>query len=114
MREAMVICPMQDNEGTSLGEVRKAAVRMLVEAFGGCSVVPAEGAWRNDADGSIVEEPVWQLIAACDGTNDCARKLDDVARFIGRAAKQWAVYVRYASGNVAILDTAVVAGLRAA
>jgi len=105
MKEAMVICPQRDNDGHGLGHVKHYAVLSMCKAFGGCTVSSAQGTWEAP-DGTLVTEPVWQLVSAydeADKANDA--KLTSVALYIGHEGKQQAVYTRYASGEVAILDT---------
>jgi hypothetical protein len=104
MREALIICPQHDNDGKSLQHVKHYAELALCKAFGGCTVSSAKGSWV-DPQGNLISEPVWQLVAACDASADNARKLESVARYIGTEGKQQAVYLRYPSGDVQILDT---------
>ena len=103
MREAMVICPKRDNSGKPLPHVRRKATEMLVRAFGACSTRDAIGHWQ-DGNGNVVTEPVSELVAACDDSAQANATLRQVAQWIGDAANQQAVYVRFASGNVEILE----------
>jgi hypothetical protein len=104
MREAMIICPRNDNEGASLLGVQRAAVTRLIKAFGGCTIREAFGCWEHD--GKVIAEPVWELVAACEDTPANAALLTDVAKFVGASGGQFCVYARFANGNVEIIDTA--------
>lgn len=113
MREAMIIVPKADNDGRDMLDVQRVVATRLVKAFGGATIREAFGAWEGP-DGQIVSEPVWEVIAACepDYANEVTLRL--IARYVGEAARQWAVYMRHASGEVEIMDTSVLAGLKAA
>lgn len=104
-RESLITIPKADNDGVPLNGVMKSAQAFLIDAFGGCTVSEAFGSWRN-ADGVVMSEPVWQLVTAYepDANNDAT--LHTLATNVGKLARQQAVYVRYASGDVEIIDTA--------
>lgn len=104
MREGCIICPQHDNDGQSLQRVLKHSQEALARQFGGYTCLPGKDGWINNA-GKIQTEPVWQLTVAYEpsATNDA--KLESVARYIGQEGKQQAVYVRFASGNVSIIET---------
>lgn len=104
MREGLIILPQQTNEGESLDALRTATVADLVDRFGGATVRNAVGSWRDDS-GKLYQEPVWELVTAYEPTPDNDALLKAIAADVGRAANQLAVYLRYASGNVEILDT---------
>lgn len=104
LRESTIICPQHDNLGRSLQHVEKYAVKALCAQFGGCTSVCAKGHWVDDS-GKTVSEPVWQLITAYEPGLSNDAKIDNVARYIGREGQQHAVYVKYASGDVNIIDT---------
>lgn len=105
MREACVILPQYDNNGASLQRVKRYVEKTLAKQFGGFTCVNAHGGWINGR-GETVQEPVWQFIVACEPTADNDAKLTSIARYIGTEGKQEAVYVRYASGDVQIIETA--------
>lgn len=104
MREGMVVCPQHDNARRSLQHVKHYAEIALSRAFGGVTAIAAKGSWVN-AQGELIQEPVWQLVSAYEPSQANDETLAKVARYIGGEGKQDAVYVRYASGDVDILDT---------
>lgn len=108
MREAMIICPQQNNAGQSMQHVERYAVRSMCAAFGGCTVTNAKESWVNSR-GELIQESVWELTSACDVSGDNARKLETIARYIGTEAEQEAVYVRYAGGDGSVGDTLTMA-----
>jgi hypothetical protein len=105
MREGLLIVPQRDNDGKSLQHVRHYAELALAKSFGGVTVSNAKGSWVSPS-GELVTEPVWQLVAAYEPTAQNDAKLDSVARYVGHEGRQQAVYVRHASGEVSIIDTA--------
>jgi hypothetical protein len=104
LRESLITVPVNDNDGHSLAAVSEAAQMQLAHAFNGVTTIAACGKWI-DAKGKIFAEPVTQLITAYEPAPRNDAILRGIARDIGREAKQFAVYVRYASGDVEILDT---------
>jgi len=101
MREGMVICP----RGRKYHAVMMQARDQLIDAFGGCTITASVGSWRG-ATGQVITEPVWQLVVAYNPFYKVSRlPMERVAQFIGREAKQQAVYVRYANGHVEIIPT---------
>lgn len=105
MREGMVICPKKDNAGHPLPHVRRKAIEMMVRAFGGCTSRDAIGHWRDGA-GEVLTEPVVELVSAYEPGPNGNASLRQVARWIGEAAKQQAVYIRTADGEAELIDTA--------
>jgi hypothetical protein len=103
MREGMIVVPQADNSGNSLESVLNETMRDCIQAFGGCTVVPATGAWVGD-DGQLYKEPVYQVVAAYDPSVQADALLRRFAVKAGSAGKQLAVYVRYASGSVEIIS----------
>lgn len=104
MREAMIILPNSDNDGALLADVQDFLAEQLIDAFNGCTIRAAFGAWRSP-DGVTMREAVSEFIVACEPSAANAAKLRDIARHIGTVARQLAIYVRYASGDVEIIDT---------
>lgn len=102
-REAMIICPMNDNNGASLKTLIGRISRGMTEAFGGCTEVAATGTW-SPRPGVFQREPVKQLIAAYEPSKANDAKLRKLATTFGLEAWQEAMYVRYASGDVEIID----------
>lgn len=102
-REAMIICPINDNDGVTLVDTINDTSRALAEAFGGCTMVDAMGVWKA-RPGVFQREPVKQLIAAYEPNRTNDAKLRKLAVKFGCEAWQEAMYVRYASGDVEIID----------
>ena len=105
MREAMIICPMADNTGRLRPNVYRGARDAMITAFNGCTVRYAEGYWRND-DGKLFMENVAELMAVCDDSATSRDALQAIANNIGYKLQQYAVYIRYASGEVELRNTA--------
>lgn len=104
MREAMIVVPKADNEGRSLRGVLDATTRRLALAFGGATVSEGQGLWIAP-DGTLFDEPVWRVeTATVPGPNTDAI-LRGIAYQVGRDGRQQAVYVRFPSGDVEVLDT---------
>ena len=98
MREAMIICPTCTNDGADMSLIQRKAVAMMVDAFGGCTVTEAYGHWRNDA-GEIMSEPVWQLVSAAVNGASARSTLQDIARYVCDAGRQYCVYARMPDGE---------------
>lgn len=112
MREASIICPQADNSGRSLYMVLETAQKNLAQAFGGFTCTRGKGGWVN-GQGKLITEPVNVLTVAYDPSPVNDAKLASVANYIGQAGNQEAVYVRYASGDVEIIDTKAAARVAA-
>lgn len=103
MRESLLVVPTHDNNGVPLGnEILKTAKR-LAKQFGGVTSVRANGMWIDPATGNLYDEEIVQLFSAYDETkpqNDAC--LAEIADWTRANARQLAIYVRYASGNVEV------------
>lgn len=104
MRESVLIVPKRDNDGGDLAAVQSQAAESLIDAFGGVTVQEATGGWKAP-DGTVILEPVWRLISAYEPKPENDKKIKAIAEAIGKAAHQIAVYIRYAGGNVEIVNT---------
>ena len=104
MREALIILPKADNHGHDLTQVRNATLTRMIDAFGGCTVRDAQGYWVDK--GKLYNEPVTELVSAYAPTEFNDQTLREIATHAGHDAKQLAVYVRFASGEVELIDTA--------
>lgn len=102
MREGQINLPTHDNHGNSLAALQEAVIRDVVTAFGGCSVVNAQGAWVSE-DGTLYREPVSQIVTAYEPSEEKNALLRRIAIKAGIAGTQLAMYVRYADGNVEII-----------
>jgi hypothetical protein len=101
----MIVCPKADNAGVCLKSVRDVALGYLVDKFGGATVRDAVGIWRDPKTGHLHNEPVWELVSAYEPSQASHNVLQGVAQWLGEAGRQEAVYVRFASGDVEIVDT---------
>lgn len=104
MREGLLVIPQADNSGTPLNGVLASAQTFLANTFGGCTTREARGAWVSPS-GELFNEPVWEVVAAYEPSPEHDRTLRNLAGYVGKVGKQQAVYLRYASGDVEILDT---------
>lgn len=103
-REGMIAIPQNGNNGHSLDGLRKQIIAALISSFGGATAVNAMGYWQSP-NGELFQEPITQLVSAYEPTPENDSKLKAIAERIGKDGSQLAVYVRYASGNVEILNT---------
>jgi hypothetical protein len=103
MNEGLIIVPQADNDGKPLDGVKRDVMGRLINAFGGCRVASAEGAWA-DSDGTLYIEPVNEITTAYEPNDYNDQKLRLIALESGIAGRQIAVYVRYAGGKVEILQ----------
>lgn len=107
MREGLITIPNKDNDGTSLNELIEQTMLLLAKRFGGATAIEAQGSWIAN-DGKLYREPVTQIVTAYDPADEQADNfIFDTAVMVGLKAKQLAMYVRYASGNVQIIDTSM-------
>src|ERR1700756_5288879 len=95
MREAMIICPVSDNQGHSLEHVRSHVEHEMAKAFGGVTTTSSSGSWVSPK-GELITEPVWQIVSAMDETQANDDALQDIAQYVLREGKQQAVYMRKA------------------
>ena len=103
MQEGQINLPTHDNNGNSLVHLQEQVIRDVVAAFGGCSIVDAEGAWVSN-DGTLYREPVKQIVTAYEPSPETDAKLRHIAVAAGLTGFQLAMYVRYANGTVEIID----------
>jgi hypothetical protein len=106
MREGLINVPKFFNDGvTTTADIVETAIGAAVQLFGGATLNEAEGFWRDPATGKLHREPIWQIIVAYDEQDHHQNGLvKNLAIEIGRMTEQLAMYVRYASGEVEILD----------
>ena len=104
MRESVVICPVTDNDGRSLEALRDLATMALADRFGGCTVREARGCWVCPK-GKLYSERVWELVSAYEPSAAHNAALRRIALMIGIEGRQLAVYCKFASGTVEIIDT---------
>lgn len=98
MREGMFILPLQDNDGVDLSALVHDTWERLSAVFGGVTAIQGVGIW----DGQ--KEDVWTLTAAYDPTEANHRIFERIARDAAQGARQNALYLRYADGEVKIID----------
>lgn len=115
MREGLITIPKCDNDGHSLDHLVESTMMAFAKHFGGVTVVDAIGSWIDQETGKLYREPVTQIITAYDP--ECKAHdafIRRIAFQIAEASDQLAMYVRYASGEVEILDTRPAAAKQAA
>ncbi|MBB4039094.1 hypothetical protein GGR34_000729 [Microvirga flocculans] len=103
MREARIIVPLKDNDGNDLTAVHTFAKHALCRKFGGFTATPISGGWMDD-DGTFYEDHsiAYDIAMVPDRQDDVLR---DLVLELGVMARQLAMYCRYASGTVEIIDT---------
>ena len=104
MREALIILPNLDNRGQSIASAHKALATRLIDAFGGLTMRQAQGSWLDN--GKLYHEAVTEYVVAYAPTAFNDGTLREIATQAGHEAKQMAIYARFASGEVEIIDTA--------
>lgn len=103
MKLASLIMPIRDNAGVDASDVHRALQLVLVDSFGGFTVTPAQGAWRDDTGRVIFDESRAYSIAM-DDTDSNRAKMESIARFYGHMAGQICVMVTHADGDVVMVD----------
>lgn len=103
MREARIILPVADNAGNPLDLIHRRLARALCQTFGGATVAETRGMWVSSS-GKLYDEPGRAYDVAMADTPENAAMLRAIAMTAGASAGQEAVYVRFASGEVNIID----------
>lgn len=104
MREARIILPKADNAGKSLDHAHAELAMMLCKAFGGATATDSNGMWVSPS-GKLYAEPGTAYDVAMEDKAENDVTLRSIAVRFGRLCQQEAMYVRYASGAVEIVDT---------
>ena len=105
LREARIILPNADNDGLPLTMAHAGLARTLCATFGGLTAVPVRGMWVGP-NGKLYDEPGTAYDVAADDTPANRAALIQIARDVGQRCQQEAMYVRFPSGDVTILNTA--------
>ena len=104
MREGLITIPKKDNNGKPLDDLIEVTLRMFAKKFGGATAIEAQGAWIGP-DGKLYREPVMQIITAYDPSDRSGDEfLWNTSANAGLGTGQLAMYVRYASGEVEIIE----------
>lgn len=103
MREGLINVPKFDNDGNSLDALVEQVMTILSQKFGGATAIDVTGCWFGP-DGKLYREPITQIITAYQPSSDADNVLRSIAVGAGMIAKQLAMYVRYASGEVEIIE----------
>ncbi len=104
MKEAKIILPQNDNDGNDLSAVHQKFGTALVEKFGGATVTfGLLGLWR-DPEGKTVSEPVAEYLVAMNDDAQSREHLREIALRLGHEAKQKAIYIRHANGDVNFIN----------
>lgn len=96
LREARVVLPKN-----AQGHARLR--RRFAEAFGGYTETEGRGGWVN-GDGVLEQEQVRVYDVAMDPGPEARAQLSEIARGVLLASKEAAIYVRYADGDVEIIE----------
>lgn len=106
MREACIILPRLDNNGADLGAVHADFRAALCLAFGGATIAPVFGIWRDEKSGEVFEDESLEYRIAADWNPAERETLESLANVYGLKAGQLAVYVKHANGAVSIIEPA--------
>lgn len=99
MREGLIVLPLGVDKKT-----HKRLADLLLAAFGGFTAVEAWGKWRDPVTGVIYDEPVTQYVIAYEPNKDQDDELHAIADWVLANTTELAVYMRYADGNVSIIN----------
>jgi hypothetical protein len=99
MREGLIVLPHAVADGH-----HKSLQDKLIDAFGGFTLVDAEGAWKDPHTKIVHIEPVAQYIIAYEPNDKQNLELLKIAEWLLSVTSELAVYMRYADGSVAIVD----------
>ena len=102
MKEARLIVPAASSEGKLLRPILDQIRQDLLKEFGGYTETLGQGAWQDDTGARFIE-PVHTFDIAMEETGANYIILCKLARRICETAKQQAVYVRLASGEVTFI-----------
>lgn len=103
-REARIIAPILDNDGQPVTEALQSLERRLVQSFGGFTRMQhGTGGWADK--GRVQVEGVIVYDVAVETTDRTHRTaLHSIANLLRMEAKQQAVYLRYPSGEVELVE----------
>jgi hypothetical protein len=104
MREATIILPNRDNHGNPVDHAHHGLQHDLANKFGGFTYADVHGAWVNEK-GTLVYDTSRAYTVALEHTGYTTMTLRTLAIRYGQQAGQDCVYVRYASGDVELVDT---------
>lgn len=105
MRIASVTLPVADNDGNSLADAHAALRSSLAEEFGGFTAINATGGWCDPSTGKVYVESVIRYDVAMEDSAVNRAKLADMATFYGHMARQIAMMITHAAGDVAFIET---------
>jgi hypothetical protein len=91
MRIAQINLPVFDNNGVNLDAVHETLARNLCVIYGGFTVTAGRGAWVDN--GRLYHEDVKVYQVAYDPAQIGAQRMRDTAQYIGRMAKQIAMFI---------------------
>ncbi len=99
MREGLIVLPH-----TVSVEHHKNLQDKLIAAFGGFTAVTAQSAWKDPHTKIVHVEPVAQYVIAYEPTAEKNLELLKIAEWLFSSTSELAVYMRYADGNVLLVD----------
>lgn len=111
--EGRLIMPMRGNHGEDINDVLHGLQERLIAAFGGVTIIPAVGFWRNH-EGTVQSEDIASFLIAAPDTVENNAVLRDIAYAYGKAAGQKEVYIKAFDGSVHFLPTELEAQSQAA
>lgn len=107
LKEAQIILPTHAWQAEN--KAAHAALKSeLLTLWGGFTATAAQGGWRDNHGKDCVEPVTCYTVAMADNEANAAL-LREVAMRAGQGARQTAMYVRYASGEVDIVEVEPVA-----
>jgi hypothetical protein len=102
MREAVIVLPVNFNDGKPMAAAHNWLRRKLSDTFGGFTAHEAVGGWST---GGVVQiEPVVRYVVACPTDKQARVTLRLIAADLQRMGKQEAIYLRMPSGDVEFID----------
>ena len=99
MQEAFIHLPVADNDGKDLGPHMDHVLGLILDAFGGYTVVDAQGAWKDPKTGKVYREPVKRVAVAANWDAYGVRAvLHDIAVKACRYMRQECIYLALPDG----------------
>lgn len=109
-REARIILPLCDNEGTPLEAEHMAFSMRVARTFGGFTVLRSYGGYANDNHPDGVQiEPGAQYTIACPDTPESVEALYAITKDLLVSCRQKEVYLRLPNGDVELIGAALTA-----
>jgi len=104
-KEARMILPLADNNGAPLSHVHAWLEGRLLAQFGGFTVEPIKGAWRDEATNRVYYDESLRYTIAAQWSDGLAQRLESIAYEAKLKAEQECIYVQHATGAVVYVTT---------